>query len=139
MNPYIILGAVLAIACAFGGGMATNGYMRDAKENRELVEAQAAAIAIKEAWDKDIATQRQKAQDEKAVIAADRDAALERLRNRPPRLSEASRAACKGSTGGELSGLDSGFLIREAARADELRTALKECQAWVDTVTGHQP
>ena len=60
--------------------------------------------------------------------------ALERLRKRPERLPEPARGACQGATGAELSGPDGGFLERLAARADEQRSALAECYAWIDQV-----
>lgn len=61
-------------------------------------------------------------------IAAARDRALDELRKRPERLPEPAREACKGATGAELSGRDAEFLARLAARADELRAALRACQ-----------
>lgn len=42
--------------------------------------------------------------------------------------------ACQGSTGAELSRPDAGFLVSEAARADELRAALGACQKAYDSV-----
>jgi hypothetical protein len=62
------------------------------------------------------------------VIRGRLDAAVERLRNRPDRLPEASRPACAGATGAELSGRDAAFLERLAARADDIRAELKACQ-----------
>ena len=61
-------------------------------------------------------------------IAARLSAALHELRSRPDRLPEAARAACAGATGAELSGRDSDFLARLAARADQLRAELAACQ-----------
>lgn len=61
--------------------------------------------------------------------------ALERLRKRPERRAAAATPACEGATGAQLSGPDGGFLEREAARADELRSALSECYGWVDAVS----
>lgn len=54
--------------------------------------------------------------------------ALERLRQRPARISAAARTSCQGSSGAELSAEDAAFLTREAARADGLRAALIRCQ-----------
>ena len=61
--------------------------------------------------------------------------ALGELRKRAVRLPEAARAACQGATGAELSNPDGQFLAGEAARADKLRAALAECQAYADTVS----
>lgn len=78
------------------------------------------------------ADRRQEIEDAKdrqlRAVSAQLADALVQLRNRPERLPEASRAACSGATGAELSGPDAGFLVREAARADELRAALDACQ-----------
>jgi len=52
-------------------------------------------------------------------------------------LSTLLRAACAGAggaTGAELSGADAGFLVREAARGDELRAGLDACYAVIDGV-----
>lgn len=60
---------------------------------------------------------------------------LERLRNRPERpagMSEAPRPACAGATGAELSRPDAEFLVREAARADDVRAGLVACYAVID-------
>ena len=78
----------------------------------------------------------QKQYDEQAAISARLSSDLVRLRNRPSRryLPDNSRAACKGATGAELSRSDSDFLVREAARADKLRTALKACYNYADSI-----
>lgn len=69
-------------------------------------------------------------------IANERDAALDRLRNRPERLPEDARANCKGASGAELSSRDSEFLVRQASRADEQREALKSCYEYADMIGG---
>lgn len=62
-----------------------------------------------------------------------RRADLQRMLNdRPERRPEAATEACKGGTGAGLSRPDGVFLAGEAARANGLRAALKECYAWVD-------
>jgi hypothetical protein len=67
----------------------------------------------------------------------------ERLRQRPARASSpggmpASRAACAGATGAELSAEDGIFLAGEAARADTLRAALAQCYRQYQTLTQAQ-
>ena len=61
---------------------------------------------------------------------------LDGLRNRPPRnnMPADTRTVCEGSTGRELSEPDAGFLTREAARADTLRTALDACYRYADSL-----
>lgn len=65
--------------------------------------------------------------------------ALDGLRQRPqrtPASPEGSPAACScaGATGSQLSREDAEFLVREAARADSLRTALDQCYRQYDEV-----
>lgn len=65
------------------------------------------------------------------------DAALDSLRDRPERpagVREAARSGCAGANGAELSGPDAEFLVREAARADDLRAGLDACYSAVDAV-----
>lgn len=75
--------------------------------------------------------------DEIAIINNRLNTDLDKLRNRPNRrhLPESARANCKGVTGAELSSEDGRFLVREAARADRFRTALKACYRYADSVT----
>lgn len=133
---HAILGGLAALAVSFACGMATNGYIRDAEGNAELLKAQQAAVKVKEAWNQDIARQKQEQANETRRLIADRDAALERMRKRSSRLPEPARQACEGATGAQLSEPDGSFLVRESARADELREALRQCYAWIDTVKG---
>ena len=63
----------------------------------------------------------------------------QRLRTRPDRLPAAATAACEGGTGAGLSRPDGEFLAGLAARANQLRAALAECQGWVETVKRRQP
>lgn len=55
---------------------------------------------------------------------------------RPPSTSQGAPASCHGAgaTGAQLSREDAEFLIREAARADKLRTALDQCYKQYDLV-----
>ena len=68
------------------------------------------------------------------AINARLSAALVQLRQRPARRPDVPEAAtaCRGATGADLSADDAGLLVREAARADILRTALGQCQAQYD-------
>ena len=69
------------------------------------------------------------------VITGKLQSALGELRQRQERPSSADTARdCKGTTGAELSRQDAEFLIREAARADQLRSALELCYRQYDTV-----
>ena len=106
----------------------------------DAVWQQKMIVAERQAHDREIKLQEaaneigRQYQIDRSRISTDLADALERLRERPERLPEPARAACPGGTGAELSGEDAGFLEREAARADELRSALNACKAWVDNV-----
>ncbi len=75
--------------------------------------------------------------DEMATINARLVNDIKRLHQRESRrhLPETTEARCKGVTGASLSSPDAEFLVREAARADRTRTALKTCYGYADTVS----
>ena len=60
--------------------------------------------------------------------------ALVQLRNRPSRTSQISSNGQNG-TGSTLFAEDAEFLIREAARADQIRTGLEACYKQYDEIT----
>jgi hypothetical protein len=60
--------------------------------------------------------------------------ALVELRNRPSRTSQISSNGQNG-TGSTLFAEDAEFLVREATRADQIRTALDACYKQYDEVT----
>ena len=133
MTPYLIAGAALISAAAgFYGGWTIKQGQWDAA----TVAAQQEAQTQREQQDAAIAKQNQTHADQVRSVNRKLADALERLRKRPERASEPARAACEGGTGAELSGPDAAFLEREAARADELRSAVSACYAWIDQVTG---
>lgn len=124
--------ALIALAVGFGSAWRVQSWRHDANE-RERVEAEQAELArtARQTF------RAQEVRDAETIRINERLAdALERLRERPARLPEPARVTCQGATGAELSGPDAGFLQREAARADSLREALRECYAWVDAVRG---
>ena len=58
--------------------------------------------------------------------------AVSQLRNRPSRTQSAANG--QGGTGATLSAEDAEFLIREAARADQIRTGLDACYKQYDAL-----
>lgn len=78
--------------------------------------------------------------DEIARINDRHAAAIASLQQRPERKPAnpggvpTAGSTCQGSTGAELSRQDGGFLAGEAARADELRTALGACYKAYDSL-----
>lgn len=131
----VIAAAVATIAAA--GWMKGAAHVQ-AKWDDEKHAQTVAAMEQRIEWEKQLANVRNEKNAELQRIGVALGDALERLRNRPERMPEPARAACKGSTGAELSGSDAGFLVGLAARADRLRADLAECQAWVETVTKEQ-
>jgi len=59
--------------------------------------------------------------------------AVSQLRSRPNRAQSAANG--QDGTGRSLSAEDAEFLIREAARADQLRTSLQACYAQYDSLS----
>jgi hypothetical protein len=146
MNPWLILGAVLAI-----GAAATGGYYVGKDDGK---------AEIQQAWDKEKAAQyaqyakameesvekqqqlqmgadrlRQEKDREIRDVTARNTALANSLRDRqtrPAQTSSVSSTASVGSsacTGKELYREDGEFLVRLAREADELRVALKQCYA----------
>lgn len=81
-------------------------------------------------------------QNEINRITGQRDAALAGLQNRPARPAAspgtvpAASASCKGATGADLFRDDASLVVREAARADQIRAALAQCYSQYDAARG---
>jgi len=154
MNPWFILGATLAVAAAGAGGLYKGHELGMAKVqqawDKEKTKQYAAYAEAQEAA-------RQKEQDLQASadkLRKDKDAEIRNinaraaalansLRERPSRpTAEASAVPSTASagcaptscTGAGLSREDAAFLAGEAARADELRAALKQCHAQYESL-----
>lgn len=136
---------VLAVALAWGsiGRLQLRSLRTEIATERkaqadEIARLKAEALATESTW-KGKANELHRAREiEVGNIAAALDVAERRLRDRPARradLPEAAARACAGATGAELSGEDGRFLAGEAARANQLRAALAECQGWIEAVT----
>ncbi len=138
MNPWFLLGAVLAVAAA-----GSAGYYKGANHGRAEVQ---------QAWDKAYAKAQEEARAKEQAMQAEADrlrqekdreirninaraAALSNsLRDRASRASAVPGAAQTGQTGAGCTGTglsreDAEFLAGEAARADQLRAALRQCVA----------
>jgi hypothetical protein len=122
----LIVLALLVMTFSIGWGSAIK--YRNGQDAKAALEASETARETERLVQRSL-TRITDAKDKELRAVGDRLAdALERLRNRPARLPEAARAACEGATGAQLSGPDSDFLAREAARADRLRAELGACQ-----------
>jgi hypothetical protein len=126
---------VLALALVLAG-FVLGQRLKQAEWDADVLAREDRARKVEASWAADIAQARSTRDDQIDRINGRLADALERLRQRPERMPAPARAACEGATGAELSGPDGGFLEREAARADSLRTALAECYTWIDTVRG---
>lgn len=101
-----------------------SGYYQAArKAEKELIEATEAIRREKDAEIEDVNNKLQ--------------SLTKQLRQRKARPSSpAPTRDCKGTTGAELSREDAEFLAREAARADQIRSALEHCYKQYDAVRG---
>lgn len=143
MNPYFLLGSLVAVIAAAGAG-----YFQGSEHGKSLVQAM---------WDKEKAAQYAeyaKAQEEARQKEQELQANADRLRqekdreiknlnarataltnslqHRPTRTSEAgsvsdSSKSCSGASGKELARGDAEFLIRYAAEAARLQADLNQC------------
>ena len=141
MNPYLILGAVLAVLAAATAGYFKGSHDKDQEWTVKTLEqtakdTQAARDKEKE-WgngkDKIISKQASELAANRALL----DTALNGLRDRADRhLPGDTGPACKGATGAELSRPDAVFLARESARADDCRASLTACYSFIDQLRG---
>lgn len=151
----VITAAVAVLVAAFGGysiWLRGTGYaagsdaiqkLRDAdtiKATREHDELQA-KYRTAEGQANTAAAENKRIKDEQdALVDARVNDIVSELRKRPNRPSPAAAAtgvpavSCPAAagTGASLYAEDGEFLIREAARADKIRTALQQCYADVD-------
>lgn len=101
-------------------------------------QAQARARAQEAAWAVKVNQIQEVQRVEVQSIAAERDAAIASLRNRPARRMPATATASSdgaGATGAQLSRPDAEFLAGLAYRADATAAALRSCQAYIKEVS----
>lgn len=128
LNPAALLMALAAGVLGYGTGRV---HQWDLDEDAaKLAQAQAALDAkTKEGELKDEHREiADKLKAELAAATARGDTLAAELRKRPGRLPPASRPACQGATGAELSAADGEFLARYAARAAEAVAELRACE-----------
>ena len=152
MNPWMILGAVLAIGAAAGGGYykgnsAGKAEVQQAWDNEKTAQYAQYAKAMEESVEKQQQLQmgadklRQEKDREIRDITARNTALANSLRDRQsrpatptgavPSTTSAGQSAC---TGKQLYREDGEFLVRLAREADELRVALKQCYQQYESV-----
>jgi hypothetical protein len=154
MNPWLILGFVLAVAAAGGAGLYQGHELgmaevqqkwdkERAAQEAEYAAAQAAAREKEQALQAGADQLRQEKDREIRNLNARATALSNSLRDRQERpTAEAgavpsttdARPAATGCTGEKLYRPDGEFLAREAARGDELRILLKQCRDQYETL-----
>ena len=154
MNPWLILGFVLAVAAAGGAGLYQGHEMgmaevqqkwdkERAAQEAEYAAAQAAAREKEQALQAGADQLRQEKDREIRNLNARATALSNSLRDRQERpTAEASAVpsattngpVATGCTGEKLYRPDGEFLAREAARGDELRILLKQCRDQYETL-----
>ena len=149
MNPWLILGFVLAVAAAGGAGLYQGHELGVAEVQQKWDKERAAQLAEHAAAQAAAREKEQELQASADLLRKDKDreirdlnartaALTNSLRDRPSRpttetstVSSTASAGCAPSscTGAGLSREDAQFLAGEAARADGLRASLKQCHA----------
>ncbi len=139
MNPWLILGFVLALASSFVAGdikgHRAEAVKWEARVQKERADGEAAARKTEAMWQETVNGTVRNYETKLAGIRSNYGAALDGLRDRPERpadLPDHPRPPCQGATGAELSRSDADFLVGEAARADRHRAALDACYQVID-------
>ena len=128
-----LIACIVALVLTFSAGWSVNGWRYEKKEAQEKI-AQERIIQQKEKENQAAADQIRKDKDAQInAINTQLFNALSQLRSRLSRSQYSSNNGQDG-TGRSLSAEDAEFLIREAARADTIRTALSACYKQYDEV-----
>ena len=135
----IIIG--IAVFAAWTAGVAylmdQHGVTRCAKKVQDAT-LEATKKARKEEQEKQekVNAIAKKQYDDISTINSKLIADLDRLHKRESRRNSTkdSKPRCEGTTGSSLSKEDAGFLTREAARADRIRSGLDACYKYADEI-----
>ena len=133
LNPYVLIGAAVALVISFGSGFGLGHKLEKAKFDAYKLE-QSEITRQKEAEHQAATDQIRKDKDAKiADINNKLVDAISELRNRSSRPAEitSNGQSCSGRS---LYAEDAIFLTREAARADIIRSALEACYNQYDKV-----
>ncbi len=151
LNPWVILGAAIALVAVFGYGYWEGDAAGQAKVqqqwDREKAELHAQyAKEVEKAREKEQNWQqaadniRQEKDRELKKVADTNRILLNSLRDRPSRTTQGSTvpgstsSGQSGCTGKELYREDGEFLVGLAREADELRSALRQCYKQYESV-----
>jgi hypothetical protein len=133
LNPYVLIGAAVALAISFGSGFGLGHKLERAKFDAYKLE-QSELTRKKEAENQSATDQIRRTKDAKiADINNKLVDAISELHKRPARPAEiaSNGQSCSGRS---LYAEDAVFLTREAARADIIRSALEACYNQYDKV-----
>lgn len=141
---YVKLIAIgLVSAVLFLSGWFVNGWRWDSKYQalvnqykEEVIKAEKEARSKEQKLQAAVDNERQIKDEEIRIIRSKLDASLYQLRQRSlrPTADSPGTSDFKGATGSQLYREDGEFLVREAARADEVRAGLKECYSSYDHI-----
>jgi len=130
-----LIGILVAIVVTFGAGWTTNGWRLNNRYEKEKI-AQEEANHQKEIEHQTAVDAIRKDKNEQIeAINNQLVSAISELHKRPNRPSNTLSINGQGGTGRSLYAEDAEFLIREAARADTIRTALDACYKQYDQIT----
>ena len=143
MNPWVLIGVLLAISGAYGvghyrGDSAGQAYVRQqwdqekAKQMAEYAENMRLAREKEQALQQGADHLREEKDRELKKVADTNRILLGSLRNRPERPAEGSAVsgsagACSAATGAQLAKGDAEFLAGYSADAASLKAALDQC------------
>ena len=128
INVKFIIGCVVC-AIAFCAGWYVNGNRWEKKRDAEILKLAEKTKAVQNTLYATYVAERNRKDEEIRNVNKRLADALNGLRDRPSRTESSIAGFRKGSTGAELSREDAGFLIREAARADEVVAQRNACYA----------
>lgn len=154
MNPWLIVGVLLAVSAAFTGGYlkgdsAGRATIQQRWDQERAQQAEAHAMAMEAARQKEQELQasadklRKDKDREIRDVNARATALANSLRVRPERPAAdagpvpdtaSTGSATAGCSGPELYRQDAELLVREAERGDQLRAALKQCYAQYESL-----
>ena len=150
MNPWVIIGVLLAISGAYGvghyrGDSAGQAYVRQQWDQEKAKQMAEYAENMRLAREKEQALQtgadrlREEKDRELKKIADTNRILLGSLRDRPERPTQSSAVSgsastCVGATGKELARGDGEFLAGYAADAARLKAALDQCVKQYETL-----
>ena len=129
ISSYLMIGLAVVAMAGIGYGRYEHNVFEEYKAE-EIANAREKEHQLQDATD-------QIRKDKDAQINAINNQlanALIELRNRPSRTNQSSNNGQSG-TGATLFAEDAEFLIREAARADQIRTGLEACYKQYDSIS----